>query len=59
MAVDCVKSIKNEQRVIALERDMGRIQKWIVGLVIASFSTLCSALIALVVVLLQMKTNGG
>ena len=51
MADDCIMGTKNEQRVIALERDMGKIQKWIVALVLASFSTLCTAIIALVVVL--------
>ena len=49
---DCVLGTKNEQRIIALERDMNRIQKWITGLMIASFTTLGSAIIALGIVLL-------
>ena len=50
---NCVQGTKNEQRIITLERDMGRISRWITTLVLASFTTLCTAIIALVVTLIE------
>ena len=49
----CVLGTKNEERVRALERDMGKVGRFIVALVICSFTTLGSAITGLVITLVN------
>ena len=48
MIKDCTLGTKNEQRIVALERDMGKLSKMVTALVISSFGTLVSVITTLI-----------
>ncbi len=45
---ECGLGIENKQRIIALERDMGKLSKMVTTLVISSFGTLVSVITTLI-----------
>ena len=50
---DCTLGVRNEQRIIALERDMGKVGKMLLWLCTSSFATLASVITGLVIILLK------
>ncbi len=45
---ECTLGTKNEQRIVALERDMGKLSKMVFWLVTSSFGTLVGVITTLV-----------
>ncbi len=48
----CGLGIKNQERIVALERDMGKLSKMVTTLVISSFGTLVSVITTLIFIVL-------
>ncbi len=44
----CSLGIKNQERIVALERDMGKLSKMVTLLVVSSFSVLVSVITTLI-----------
>ncbi len=51
MNKDCMLGTKNEQRIVALERDMSKVSKMVFWLVTSSFMTLVSVITTLLYVI--------
>ncbi len=44
----CLLGVENKEKIIALERDMGKVQKLVFWLVTSSFMTLATVIVMLV-----------
>lgn len=50
---ECILGAKNQERIVALERDMGKVSKMIFWLVTSSFMTMVTVITTLVFLVLN------